>query len=134
MTRIDLEPLAAKEPSVITRDEYDRDRRQGFTVLEYNPAGEYVSVNPRDRTQTIRRPVPATYVFRCMKCQYDVVDSVYSPDPKTGAPRTGIDLMRLHVYRNEHPWAYPEFTTPYGNTSDVRIEGVDDYTKEVATT
>lgn len=130
MTRIDVDK-DTKGPTIITRADYEADRKRGYCVLEFSPAGEKIIKNPRNRTTEIRKVVPAMYTFRCMKCKFDAADTRYTPDPQTGGPRTGLDLIKLHVFRNEHPWPYGSFTNPYGNIEDVIIEGVDDYTKEI---
>lgn len=131
MKRVDIEPERVKEPVIVPRQDYEADRQRGYTILEYAPAGEVVIKNPRNPQSVIRRQVPAVLMFRCMQCQFDVIDGDYKPETDGGGPRSGIDIMKLHLFRREHPWRYTPFETPYGNIDDVRIEGVEDYTKEI---
>lgn len=130
MTRVEL--LDNKVKTVISRSDYEADRKRGFTVIEYKPAGELVIKNPRYPERKVVKQVPAVHMYQCMFCKFNAVDTAYSLDPDTQQPRTGLDIIKKHLTVNKHPWPYKPFDNPYGNIEDVTIEGVEDYSKEIA--
>lgn len=109
---------------VITADQYEEDKKRGYCRLEAMPAKIQTVVNPRDRAQYVEAKIPAVNMFRCMECQFDVVDQDFSKG-------TGLDKMREHLAGGKHPWPYGHFDNPYGNIADVVIEGIDDYSTRV---
>jgi hypothetical protein len=119
MTRLD--PPILKPATVVSRADYEADRLRGYCILEFRPAGIEVLTDRMNPGKEIRRPVSQILLFRCMRCQFDCVDSAYTKD------RTGLDIMKLHLFHGEHPWSYTPFKNPYGNIADVVIEGIEDY-------
>ena len=109
---------------VISRKEYETDKERGYCILERNPPSKRVIKNPRDPNSELTIDIKRSLMFRCMKCQFDVLDGDY-------AKGNGLDKIKEHVWRNNHPWLYTPFTNPYGNVADVTIEGIEDYTEEI---
>lgn len=122
ITRIEHE--AKPVHTVITRQEYEADVARGYCILEYSPASTRMIKNPRDPRQEVRVPVEQTVIYRCMKCKFDAVSGDYN---KT----TGLSIIKEHVSGGHHPWMYGAFTSPYGNTADVSIEGISEYAQEI---
>ncbi len=118
MTRVEPE---IKHPVIVPRSDYEIDLKRGYCILEHRPAYTEVLTDPTSGRK-IEREVKQVLVYRCMYCQFDCVDCDYTND------RTGLDIIRTHIFRGEHPWRYAPFFSPYGHVSDVVIEGIEDYT------
>jgi hypothetical protein len=102
-------------------------------VLVFRPAGLTILRNPYDPTHEIVKESPAMVTYRCMKCCFDVGEGDIPANTAGEAPRTALGVITEHLRSANHVWAYTPFETPYGNVRDVKIEGVEDYQKEITT-
>lgn len=122
-----IEPEAPAPHLVVTPDELKSDFARGYAIMLFQEEGDLVIHNPRGGT--IRRKQPQVLKYCCMRCKFDTVESYYPPAMEGGSPRTGLDIIRDHVFHAQHPWKFRPYETPYGLLGDVKIEGVEDYTE-----
>lgn len=129
MKRIALEDTK-QDPVHVSKQDFEADMKRGYTAVEVRPAGQRIIRNRRNPAKDIVTEIPPVVAFRCMRCQFDAVNSDYKrPD---GSYRSGEDLIREHVFHGDHPWPYTRFETPYGHVEDVTIEGIgENYSKEI---
>lgn len=108
--------IIEKPAHVVSRSEFESDRKHGFVCYEFNPEREEIVFDRRSQRQ-IRRKLDADIGFRCTECQFDTLD---------------LNLIKKHIELGQHIWPYTPFENPYGNCSLVVIEGIEDYAAFVA--
>lgn len=125
--RIDL-GANEKPATVISRADFQQDWDRGYCALEFSPEQESVIRDARTKRE-IKETIPAVVFYRCMKCQFDIIDGQLNE--VDGHPRTARDVMLDHLRQAKHQWPYRPFQNPYGHDADYRIEGIEHYAKEI---
>ena len=121
-------PEIKVEHVVVSQTDFQADWKRGFCYLERVPETEEV-ITDRRSGKSVTITHKQQIVFRCMRCQFDVLDSELAP--VGGKPRTAKDVIDEHIRVGRHPWTYTMFTNPYGRDGDVSIEGITNYSAEI---